>query len=61
MVLEWFNSSFRMFLDGLKGGLSGFGQEFCQVLLQMQKVTPSLERLVRYINLSTDLPKRRGA
>ena len=36
-------------------------QEFCQVLLQMQKVTPSLERLVRYINLSTDLPKRRWA
>eukprot|EP00434_Breviolum_minutum_P008504 symbB.v1.2.007502.t1/scaffold444.1/size204903/2 len=32
--------------------------DFCHVLLQMQKVTPSLERLVRYINLPTDLPKR---
>lgn len=33
--------------------------DFCHVLLEMQKVTPSLERLVRYINMATDLPKRK--
>lgn len=32
--------------------------DLCHVLLEMQKVTPSLERLVRYINMPTDLPKR---
>eukprot|EP00913_Durusdinium_trenchii_P002317 g2140.t1 len=44
----------------LRRGLRCFcHQDFCHVLLEMQKVTPSLERLVRYINMATDLPKRK--
>ncbi|CAJ1339439.1 unnamed protein product [Effrenium voratum] len=45
---------------GVFNAAGAAGSEMCHVLLQMQKVTPSLDRLVKYINLPTDLIKRKN-
>ncbi|CAE7747453.1 ugpC [Symbiodinium necroappetens] len=52
---------FGMFVTniGVFNTAGAAGTELCQVLLAMQRVAPSLDRMVRFLNLPTDLLHRR--